>query len=377
MTTVFTQPVFRITCEEEERQREGYQITTHFQFARESGSVRSINAEVTLDAGEASPPLDGIAMSYGQAATIWRINHGWNRARQPGFVLDLQTGTWERSSSDAPEDQRERQHPVNPATRIVVRDTRNVLLVALTPPLGETLSPEQLISLQYALQRGMLQVYQLEEQELSVERVGEGRVPRLLFWETSEGGAGVLHHLAEDATALARVARAALEMCHFDPDSGEDQADVQGKDCSHACYHCLLSYANQPDHKRINRFAVRDVLLSLLTATVMVQQDSPVSPPAISLDVVQLGEQAKRVFAHLESSKRRMPDAVAADMGGCLVPFFYAPSYCILCPDRADDPSIAACRDDLEARGYTVVVISPDQELEPQLARYAFLQHAL
>jgi hypothetical protein len=33
-----------------------------------------------------------------------------------------------------------------------------------------------------------------------------------------------------------------------------------------ACYDCLLSYTNQPDHRILDRFAVRDLLLRLAGA---------------------------------------------------------------------------------------------------------------
>ncbi|MDQ3760859.1 MAG: hypothetical protein M3460_03945 [Actinomycetota bacterium] len=52
----------------------------------------------------------------------------------------------------------------------------------------------------------------------------------------------------EKDNGLARAARRALEICHFDPDTGEDLGGVldrTGERCAHACYDCLLSYRNQ------------------------------------------------------------------------------------------------------------------------------------
>ena len=65
--------------------------------------------------------------------------------------------------------------------------------------------------------------------------------------------------------AVARIARAALGIAHFDPDTGEDLDHAEGarERCEKACYECLLAYGNQHDHASIDRHAVRDILLAL------------------------------------------------------------------------------------------------------------------
>src|SRR5207249_5363372 len=50
----------------------------------------------------------------------------------------------------------------------------------------------------------------------------------LLFYEAAEGGAGVLRQLASDPTALPRVATQALQLCHFDPETGADLGSAPG-----------------------------------------------------------------------------------------------------------------------------------------------------
>ncbi|MEY3276044.1 MAG: hypothetical protein RL153_1310, partial [Verrucomicrobiota bacterium] len=47
---------------------------------------------------------------------------------------------------------------------------------------------------------------------------------------------------------------------HFDPVTLEDRAATS---CGKACYACLLDYFNQPDHRDLNRFAIRDLLAQL------------------------------------------------------------------------------------------------------------------
>ncbi len=82
----------------------------------------------------------------------------------------------------------------------------------------------------------------------------------ILFYEASEGGAGVLRQIAEDPPVLPLLARRALEICHFDPDTLEDKG---AKTCGKACYECLLDYGNQPDHKDLDRYLIRDLLAEL------------------------------------------------------------------------------------------------------------------
>lgn len=85
----------------------------------------------------------------------------------------------------------------------------------------------------------------------------------------AEGGAGVLRRLVEDPGALGRVAKTALEICHFDP-VGNDEGKAPGAKevCEAACYDCLRSYTNQPDHPLLDRKLPTGYLLSLMQANV-------------------------------------------------------------------------------------------------------------
>jgi very-short-patch-repair endonuclease len=128
----------------------------------------------------------------------------------------------------------------------------------------------------YALKRGIEAVYQLEGSELAVEALpsntGDHAWSRLLFFEAAEGGAGVLRRLATEDGQLRQAARKALEILHFDGDSGEDlhRAPYAIEDCAQACYDCLLSYSNQWDHQHLDRHCVKDLLRRLAAASVAV-----------------------------------------------------------------------------------------------------------
>ena len=68
--------------------------------------------------------------------------------------------------------------------------------------------------------------------------------------------------MIEEPGAFAGLARTALGLLHFDPKTGDEKPDWTEK-CVAACYDCLLSYANQLDHRHLDRHRVCDFLLRL------------------------------------------------------------------------------------------------------------------
>ena len=70
------------------------------------------------------------------------------------------------------------------------------------------------------------------------------------------------------AKKVAQVAKKALEICHFDPATGEDRrrSSVLAEECEAACYDCLMHYANQPVHRILDRQTIKEVLLRMSRA---------------------------------------------------------------------------------------------------------------
>ena len=315
---------------------------------------------------EAADGTEIARLTYGHAATLWRINLGWRRRRDKevyGFVLDVERGYWARNQQaveDDPED------PLSPRTERVipfVEDHRNCLLIEP----GQRLSGAEMASLQPALKNAIQVLYQLEDNELAAEPLPTADDRRIiLLYESAEGGAGVLRQLLDRPDALAEVAREALHVCHFDPDTGADLRHAVGakEDCEAACYDCLMSYTNQMDHALLDRQLIRNLLLQLAGSTLKASPGS-----------LDRAEHLRRLKALCESSLERewlgflevhnlrLPDAAQKLIEEChtRTDFFYsdlAVAIYIDGPDH-DQPDVAAhdgeVTECLANLGYTVI----------------------
>jgi ATP-dependent helicase YprA (DUF1998 family) len=327
MTTVATRRDDRIHATVEERHKQGYEIRTAFAFGQRDGREDRISARL-VDAAECLAEL-----TYGHTATITQVNLGWTRRanrRGHGFWLDMDRGRWARNPA---EDDTERPDADPEARRPVqvvpfVDDRRNTLILRpVTTPTAA--SPDDDAALRYAasleaaVKHAVETAYQLEESELAVEPLPYRTAPdehappprtAFLLYEAAEGGAGVLRQLVEDPAAAPAIARAALERIHYcqaDDGTWQDQGRAEGSrfDCEAACYDCLLSYTNQPDHELVDRQLIVDTLIRWTTATV---ETSPTAAPRTE-HLEQLRRLAGSPLEHrfldeLEAHGRRLPD---------------------------------------------------------------------
>lgn len=237
----------RISSNDEERQRQGFDIQTIFQWQSKNNMPEVRRCEVQDAFGT---PLAN--MTYGGATKLSRVNKGLMRRKNPnvsGFVIDPTTGRWkdevakEKGSLDLTQPSYQRIVPM-------VQDQKNALL--FEPRQKFELS--QMATLQHAIVRGICSVFDLEERELSSEPLpnrNERNV--ILIYEATEGGIGVLNNLVSDSNKLREVAGAALELMHYDFRSKSDKLIQKDDHCVAGCYRCLLSYYNQMDHEVIDR----------------------------------------------------------------------------------------------------------------------------
>lgn len=365
----------RISSDEEERFRQGFELRTAIRFADHGGVTSARTAQICHEGDMIG------TLTYGHAATLWRINLGWRRRAnqdQFGFILDTERGYWASEKQDGtPSD----DDPLSPRTmRVIpfVEDRKNCLI--FEPAVIE--AKGSMASLQAALKSAIQVEFQLEDTELAAEPLPDIDNRRaILLYESAEGGAGVLRRLVDDTGAFARVAVQALQLCHFDPRTGEDlrRAPNAREDCEAACYDCLMSYTNQIDHPFLDRQAIRAYLMrcsrSTLEASPQVASRSEHVGRLLALCQSDL---EREWLAFLGAGNYRLPTHAQRLIEACQTrpDFLYESEHAAIYVDgphhryperQARDLAQQECMEDT---GYTVIRFALQEDWEGIIKRY-------
>jgi hypothetical protein len=367
MPNIRTRRVERITSLEEERKKFGYQIETYYQLPPGDPYERIIEADVH------SNGTDIMKLKYAAAANLMKINHGWRYADHKGFNVDLESGEIISFDSDNNKGKPQPRNVEN--VRLFVNTTQNILLIYLTN-CNCMENPKFAESLKFAIKRGIEQYYQLEESEIEALTVGKDDHTAYLFYEASEGGCGILSQLIDEPYALRNVAKAALSICHFDPNSGNDLK----KDCISACYECLMSYKNQNVATLLDRFVIKDFLLQLKQSISEPRYKGKTREEHLTYlrKLTDERSELEKIFLNvLEENNLKLPDDAQKQIPevNTRPDFFYSPNICVFCDGSVhDQPDQKAkdeyIRNELRAHGYRVIVIRYDEDILEQIKRY-------
>ena len=336
-------PAERITANDEERVRQGFDIQTVFSWPKRDGRVQITEADFRCE------DTSILNLQYANSAEISRINKGLKRrANQTvfGFYIDPRSGYWAKSEDEDP-DVDVPPDVVRPVRIVpIVRDRKNALLFRFSEPAAY--APETIATVQHALMRGIEVVFQLEEGEILGEPLPARDNRRaILAYEATEGGAGVLSRLVEDPQALGKVAREALILMHFEKvDEAIAAGDAKllvnrdGEACVRGCYRCLLSYFNQPDHELIDRTSdeAKQMLIDLARGQVVLAA-APSQP----------SEGGGWASAFKEAGLPP-PDASAVSFSGQEMSFAWRSHFVAACVA----PLSEAAREAAEAKGWTL-----------------------
>jgi hypothetical protein len=351
---VETQPALRITSNDEDRQRQGFEIQTVFSWPLRDGGL-DVHSAVAEFSG--SPVL---LLDYASGTTISRINKGLRRRRARalfGFHINTSTGRWTKGEDEPEDGEVDPEAPTSQRIVPIVQDNKNAALLRFADARpSETTSA----TLQHALLRGLELTFQLEEGETSTEPVpSRERRNAILVYEATEGGAGVLSRVLQEPNKLREIARAALDQMHYQNLDAAIEAqdltlltsDPEAR-CVKGCYRCLLSYYNQPDHELIDRTdpdACR-LLLRLAASTV-----HPIGPSALS------DAHSERWLPAFEAWRIPKPSTTPLNVDGVTIPLVWREHRVAALTEEVSTDVIAK----LESMAFTVVMLPRIVPIDP------------
>jgi superfamily II DNA/RNA helicase len=308
--------VDRISCEEEERVSSGFNIETFFSVP---GGIDTITTALVKSDQE-----DFLKLQYIPAAQLVQINTRWMVSKEEGFPIGLTTGRWKRSN------QPEQSEDIR-RVQLFTNDTADALY--LQPIKALALEPDGVITLQYALKLAIETVFQVEANEIGVCRLGNPAQPNMFLYEASEGSLGILSQFVEDKDIFSIVIKEAYKLLRYDDPDYQDPAS----------YNDLLSYYNQRDHLKIDRFYIKDALEKLMTCRIEItgkqnrSYDEHYETLLRSID--PNSDTEKKFLKYLYDNGLKLPDSAQKRVDGIYSQpdFFYEPDIWVFCDGTPHD----------------------------------------
>lgn len=349
----------RITSDEEERIRRGYNISRHYE--------RGPTVEKYIVKADTS-----FKIMYEHNGKIIAINKGTKKFEEggehSGFIFCNACNEW--LSGGKVDNHIEKECYRNATEEDIIREiflfTKDAHdVVTLEMPVPDSISPDDreafYLSVKEALLQGIQISLNVEENEVKgmvkpiPQKEGEFRI---IIFEKAEGGVGVVKALT-DEHRLKDVFAKAREILH----EGE-------KGCKKACYECLLSYYNQMEHGLLDRH---------LALAFLGRYRSFRIEPEVEEDTLEKlksmcdSDFERAVLDKIVGLGLRIPDKAQKILykGGIAIAkpdFFYDPNIAVFVDGPVHEKEYVKeddkkKRDTLRALGYTVISITDVNEV--------------
>ena len=322
----------RITCEEEERISLGYQIDSFFHV--DGGDFSIIRQAVATSGGSHL-----LNLRFIPAARLVSVNRGWRSERTDGFTIGLTSGNWHKSMPE-PEANVDEAHRI---VKLLTSNLADALYIEPIQALG--LEADGVITLQYALKRAIEFVFRAEPREIGVSVMGDPDAPNIFLYEAAEGSLGILSQFVDNVDTFRKVIETAEHICRFDDEEYKAPAS----------YDDLMSYYNQRDHQRLDRFLIRDALdklkiadIELRTSDVYKDYEDQYQYMLRNLDPNSSTE--REFIKYLYQNGLRLPDDAQRHIPDiyCKPDFYYEPRIWIFCDGSPHDDISVRTRDEAQ-----------------------------
>ena len=317
----------RISCDEEERASQGFDLETYFSVP---AGIDSIRKAKVLSGGEHL-----LNLQYIPSAKLIQINTGWRKTREDSFRIGTESGFW-RSHAYEP-----KADSTDEIKKIQLYTWNNADAIYIQPVKSLGLGYDGIMTLMYALKRAIEVEFQVEPSEIGVAQMGDEDNPNIFIYENAEGSLGILSQLVGQTEVFNNLIKAAIEVCRF------DDSDYTAP----ASYEDLLSYYNQRHHLIIDRHLIEEKLNVLKESQVELKthksfDDYDAHYEALKSQIDGNSETERRFIEFLYKNNLRLPDSAQQKHDDMYVmpDFKYEPDTWIFCDGTPHD------RDDVRER---------------------------